>query len=360
MEARGNWKNTSSRSLLKRVASLLGLPKTNPKGAAVKYIIAALLALACADPQKVNLDKRLKTYKYPYKTKLFEYLSQTHKIEMAYMIAKPQKEKANGKTVVLMHGKNFSGAYWGQTAKDLVKRGYRVLIPDQVGFGRSSKPIQYQYSFHAMARATKKLLDWWEIEKAAVVGHSMGGMLAARFALMYPDTVSKLVLVNPIGLEDYKSLAPYQTVDEIFDQQLALTPKDVKNYQLKNYYDGKWKEEYDRWLKLQTGWIKGPDWQHLAYVSALTYDMIYTQPVVYELPKIQVPTLLIIGDRDRTALGKSLVDEKTREKMGRYRKLGPETAKKIPEGELVMLEGVGHLPHIEAYQEFKNALFSFL
>lgn len=326
----------------------------------MKYILLVLLAVACSNKQEPNLDKRLKTYKYPYKTKLYKYLSQTQKVEMAYMLVEPEEEKSNGKNVVLMHGKNFSGAYWGETAQDLADKGYRVLIPDQIGFGRSSKPIQHQYSFHSMAHATKKLLDWHSIENAVILGHSMGGMLATRFALMFPESTSKLVLVNPIGLEDYKLFAPYQTVDTVWEQQLALKPEQVKEYQLKNYYDGKWKEDYDRWLRLQTGWIKGTDWQHLAYISALTYDMVYTQPVVYEFENLKVPTLLIIGDRDRTALGKNLVDEETRAKMGQYQKLGPKIASQIPDSKLVMLNDIGHLPHIEAYAKFKEALLNFL
>lgn len=326
----------------------------------MRYLIMIALLFACADPKKANLDKRLKTYKYPFKTKLFKYLSQTHKIEMAYMKVDPDEAKKNGRTVVLMHGKNFSGAYWGETATDLAAKGYTVIIPDQVGFGRSSKPIQYQYSFHAMAHATKKLLDWWKIEKATVLGHSMGGMLATRFAVMFPEVTESLVLVNPIGLEDYKRFAPYKTIDENFQAQLAMKPEKVKEYQRMNYYDGKWLEKYNQWLKLQTGWIKGPDWQHLAYISALTYDMIYTQPVVYDFPRIKSPTLLIIGDRDKTALGKNLVDEKTRSKMGLYKELGPKTQKAIPGARLIMLPGLGHLPHIEDYPKFKKALFSFL
>lgn len=330
------------------------------KGAIVKYLLLILLALGCNEAKRANLDKRLKTYKYPYKTKLFKYLSQTQKIEMAYMKVDPEEGKSNGKTVVLMHGKNFSGAYWGQTAADLALKGFTVLIPDQVGFGRSSKPLKYQYSFHAMAHATMKLLKWWKIDKATILGHSMGGMLATRFALMFPGKTDKLVLVNPIGLEDYKTFAPYQTVDTVFEQQLKLQPEQVKNYQLNNYYDGKWKPEYDRWLKLQTGWIKGPDWQYLAYISALTYDMIYTQPVVYEFKNLEVPTLLIIGDRDRTALGKNLVDKAILNKIGQYQKLGPAIAKEIPVSSLVILKGIGHLPHIEAYEKFKQVLHSFL
>ncbi len=324
----------------------------------MKYLLMLSLLFACADPKKANLDKRLKTYKYPFKTRLYKFLSQTHKLEMAYSIVKP--EKPNGKKIVLMHGKNFSGAYWGQTAKDLSAAGYTVLIPDQIGFGRSSKPMQYQYSFHGLAQNTKRLIDWYKWDKVTVLGHSMGGMLASRFALMYPELVDKLVLVNPIGLEDYKLKVPYETIDTVFKKQLKLKPSQVRKYQEENYYGGRWSENYERWLKLQTGWIKGPDWQHLAYISALTYDMIYTQPVVYEFGQLKPNTLLIIGDRDKTALGKNLVDEQTRKTMGNYPELAQKTKKSIPNSSLALIKDVGHLPHIEAYPKFKSALFNFL
>ena len=126
----------------------------------------------------------------------------------------------NGRTVLLLHGKNFSAAYWEPTIRALLGQGFRVMAPDQIGFGKSSKPAAYQFTLHALARNTRALLDAVKIEKASVIGHSMGGMLAARFALLYPETVEKLVLVNPIGLEDWKTVVPYKSVEELYASEL--------------------------------------------------------------------------------------------------------------------------------------------
>ncbi|WP_039142068.1 alpha/beta fold hydrolase [Flavihumibacter solisilvae] len=79
--------------------------------------------------------------------------------------------------------------------------------------------------------------------------------------------------------------------------------------------------------------------------NAQTSDMIFTQPVVYEFRVRKMPVLLIIGTRDRTAIGKNLVKDTTiRDKMGQYQLLGKETQKKIPGSQLVELDNVGHLP----------------
>ncbi|MDP5361838.1 MAG: alpha/beta fold hydrolase, partial [Paracoccaceae bacterium] len=87
-------------------------------------------------------------------------------LEMAFMDLQPEGE-AKG-TVVLLHGKNFSGAYWEETAKALSAVGYRVLMPDQIGFGKSSKPEHYQFSFAQLATNTNALLRNLGIEKAFV------------------------------------------------------------------------------------------------------------------------------------------------------------------------------------------------
>lgn len=317
------------------------------------FVFLMISLLACNERPE-GLDKRLKTYKYPYKTKLFKFLSQTKKLEMAYMYIKADEKLDNGKTFMLVHGKNFSGAYYEQVIENLKAKGYTIIVPDLIGFGRSSKPVDYQYSFHALAHSLKKLIDWYKIEKVSLLGHSMGGMVATRFALMYPQLIEKLFLLNPIGFEDYKTYAPYKSVDELYSAQLALTPKKVKTYQLKSYYDNKWDEKYNRWLRLQTGWIKGPDWRQLAYISALTYEMIYTQPVVYEFKNLKVPTILIIGDRDRTALGKADVSKEVLKEIGQYQKLAPKINEIIPNSKLYLLEGLGHLPHIEDFEKFRE------
>lgn len=304
------------------------------------------------------LDADLGTYRYPYPVKFYTVQVQGQQLRMAFMDVQPAN--ANGKTVMLLHGKNFNGAYWDSTAAALAASGFRVIMPDQIGFGKSSKPAHLQYTFQMLAQNTKGLLDSLGITKTAVLGHSMGGMLATRFALMYPETTEKLILENPIGLEDWKTVVPYQSVDEWYKSELSQNFEKIKQYQMANYYAGQWTPAYDKWARLLAGWTVHPDYPKVVWNAALTYDMIFTQPVVYEFGNIKVPTLLIIGQRDRTALGKANAPADVREKLGNYPELGRSTAKKIPQSKLVELEDVGHLPHIEAFKRFIGPLKDFL
>lgn len=305
------------------------------------------------------LDIMLTNYEYPYEVHFLEFTSQNQDLKMAFMDVKP--EKPNGKTILLLHGKNFNGAYWKTTIDALTQDGFRVVVPDQIGFGKSSKPVGYHFSFQQLALNTKLILDELNIEKAAVLGHSMGGMLATRFALMYPEMTEKLILENPIGLEDWKVVAPYNSIDVTFQKELQANYESTRKYQLEFYYDNKWKPEYDEWVYLLTGWVNHPDYPIVAMNNAQTFDMVFTQPVLYEFQNLQVPTLLIIGTRDRTAIGKGDVKDKSvADRMGQYQILGKETQKKIPNSKLVELDDVGHLPHIETFDRFIKPLKSFL
>ena len=316
------------------------------------------LTLKAQDNKPEVSGLRLENIEYPFPVSEISLNIQGHQLAMAYMDVKP--EKPNGKTVMLLHGKNFCGAYWGQTAKDLSKQGFRVIIPDQIGFGKSSKVTDIQYSFQLLAENTKAILDQLGITKVNVLGHSMGGMVATRFALMYPEMTEKLILENPIGLEDWKVVVPYQSVDDWYQTELKQNYEKIKNYQLTFYYDNKWKPEYAPWVNILAGWTLNKDYPVIAKNSALTYDMIFTQPVCYEFKNLTMPTLLIIGQRDRTALGKALAPKEAQEQLGNYPKLGKETAKKIKNATLVEIDGIGHLPHIEAYDRFIKPLTEFL
>lgn len=322
------------------------------------FLLLMVLPVIAQPGDVKSLDPMLTEYEYPYPVSYLELDVQRQKLKMAYMDVQP--DDASGKTVLLFHGKNFNGAYWETTIEALTGEGYRVIAPDQIGFGKSSKPAHFQYTFQQLAMNTKKLLDELGVEETAVLGHSMGGMLATRFTLMYPDLTERLVLVNPIGLEDYKTHVPYQPIEWWYENELKKDYASIKSYMQSSYYDGQWKPEYDEWVNILAGWTLSEEYPRIAWNSALTYDMIFTQPVVYEFPGIRVPTLLIIGTRDRTALGKSLVSDELRATMGRYDLLGETTKASILDAELVELEGVGHLPHIEAFDQFIGPLKEFL
>lgn len=302
----------------------------------------------------------LEGFNYPFPVERFALSSQGQRLEMAFMDVAPQA-RANGRTVVLLHGKNFCGATWEASIRALSGAGYRVIAPDQIGFCKSSKPERYQFSFSQLAANTHALLKSRGIEKATVVAHSMGGMLATRYALMHPDAVEQLVLVNPIGLEDWQAEGvPYATLDEAYANELETSFESIKAYQMRFYYHGNWKPDYDRWVQMLAGMYSGPGRERVAWNQALTADMLFTQPVVHEFGRLRVPTLLLIGGLDRTAPGANRAPKEVADRLGNYPVLARRAAETIPDATLVEFPDLGHSPQVEAPGRFHKALLEGL
>jgi pimeloyl-ACP methyl ester carboxylesterase len=320
----------------------------------VSTVAAPALA---ADPPVYGPE--LEGFDYPYPVKQFAFASQRQDLHMAYMDVAPAGA-ARG-TIVLLHGKNFCGATWEGSIRALSEAGYRVIAPDQIGFCKSSKPGRYQFTFQQLARNTNALLASLGVDKATIIGHSTGGMLGVRYALMYPDAVKQLVLVDPIGLEDWKAKGvPSISVDQWAEREMKTTAESLRRYEQATYYAGEWKPAYDRWIEMQAGMYRGPGREAVGWDSALLDDMIYTQPVVYELGLLAVPTLLFVGDKDNTALGKDLAPAELRATLGNYPELGKNAARLIPNAKLIEYPDLGHAPQMQDPVRFHRDLLGNL
>ena len=288
-------------------------------------------------PGSINLED----LPYPYPVSYLPMSLYGQDVRMAYMDVAPAGQP-NGRTVVLLHGMNFFGEYWAATIDVLRKQGFRVVVPDQIGFGRSSKPI-IPYNFHDMALNTRKLLQHLGISKAAIVGHSMGGMLTARFAASYPDMTERAVIYNPIGLTDPRWDQPWRSTEEAYKTTLNRTYQQI--YQgIARYFVTGWKPEYEKYVRIQYAWTLSGDWPRFAMVRTLVQQMVYVDPVVYDWAHIKVKTLVLGGDKDGPNF--------------------PERAKhiadSIPGAEIALIPNIGHCPHFEAPDLFYKALLQFL
>ena len=275
---------------------------------------------------------------------------------MAYMDVAPTG-KSNGKSVVLLHGKGFSGAYWAGVIRLLSAKGYRVVTPDQLGFGKSGKPA-IRYHFDLLARNTKTLLDHLGIAKAAIIGHSFGGMLAVYFARDYPETTSVLMLENPIGLEDYRSAIKPIPFKELFATEMSQTPQSYRAF-MHAFFFG-WPPEAEHSVEIFSRVLQSPEYPRWAMASALIYQMIFDEPIRQEYRYLEMPVLLIIGQNDHSVFFRRYAAPEATKGFGHWAELGRAAVKELPNGRLVEIEGSGHIPHIEQPVAFDAALTAFL
>jgi pimeloyl-ACP methyl ester carboxylesterase len=299
----------------------------------------------------------LEGYPYPYPVNLLPLVNDGEQLRMAYMDVAPSRP--NGRAVVLLHGRNFPASYWAPVIKVLSEAGYRVVVPDQIGFGKSSK-LQGDLHFDTLARNTIALLDHLQIAKAEIVAHSMGGMLAVRIACAFPDRVAHLVLTAPIGLEDYRLYAPPVPTEKIIENEDKLTAEGYRKQLETNYaiklppeqitpfiearFNIKGSAEYPRWLR--------------AFVAS--GQMIYREPVVHEIPLITQPTLFIMGADDHNAPGRPNAPEALRPKMGHNAELAQALVAKMPNARAEVIPNTGHLVFLEAPQKYDELLLDFL
>ena len=288
---------------------------------------------------------------YPFPTSYLPLTLYGQDVRIAYMDVAPLGQP-NGHTVVLLHGNNFAGFYFGGPIEALRKEGFRVIAPDQIGYGRSSKPI-IPYNFHDMARNTRLILQHLKIGRMMVVGHSMGGMLAARFSTQYPDMVERLVLYNPIGLTDPRFERPWDSTDEAYTRTLASTYPTIRSALMRyvSHNPAAWTPEFEAFTRVRYAWTLGADWPRLAMVQTLLSQVQYLDPVVDDWAHIKAPTLVFGGAED--SLPGSAALFKTRMKF---------VADTIPNGNarLQLVPGLGHVPHMESPQQTYPPLIAFL
>ena len=262
---------------------------------------------------------------------------------MAYMDVAPVGA-SNGQTVVLFHGMNFFAAAFEPTIEALRHEGFRVLAVDRLGYGRSSKPVIH-YNLHMPARHTKALLDHLGIERAAILGHSMGGMVATRFASTYPETTSHVVMVNQIGLTDSRPGRGWTDPEDAYQSSLGTSYQSVLRGHVR-YYPRGWKPEYLHWVWVQYGLTLGGDWPRMARVRAAQRQILFEDPVVYEWQHISSKALVIGGAEDRL--------------VSNYPARARHVAEELQNAELVIFPEVGHAPAFDNPDEFHAELIRFL
>ena len=277
---------------------------------------------------------------YPYPVHFLELNRFQQDIRMAYMDV-PPSGRANGQTVFIQHGMNFYSEAYTPTIKALSAAGFRVIAVDRIGYGKSTKPI-LPYSFNFVAANMKSLLDELEIDEVAIVGHSMGGMTVSRFAMVYPDITTHVVMINQIGLTDQRQSRPWR--DPFAGGGTTTYQSILRGHQ--NYFPLRWPPEHLEFVRRQFGQTMSGEWNRVAQVRRLQGQMLYDDPVVYDWQHIASKALVIGGEED------GLVDD--------FPTLAHNVNNELQNSTILLYPDVGHAPQIEIADLFHADLIRFL
>ena len=208
------------------------------KTALVAAVLALSLPIVAPDPvraaEPAAVGIALENYAYPYPVAFLPLEHGGHAVRMAYMDV-PPTGPANGRTVLLLHGRNFPAGYWAPTITALSAAGYRVVAPDQIQFGKSSKLDDVPVRFDRMVQDTAALLDHLKIDRVEVVAHSMGNHVGVRWVLAHPDRTGRLVMYGPVGLEDYRLYTPSVPLEKLVADDEAKGPEAYLNELMTSY-----------------------------------------------------------------------------------------------------------------------------
>lgn len=252
-----------------------------------------------------------------------------------------------GTTVVLIHGLGGSAENWMHNIAALAEH-HRVYAPDLVGFGRSDKP-RASYSLSYLARFVNDFMVTQSIERASLVGLSLGGGVALQFALQFPSKLEKLVLASSAGLgRELTIILRLPTLPLVGEILTRPSRKGVAQFLRACAYDPGMVTDELVEMSYQITSLPGGQRTYLATLRALANirgerPAVFL-PIVNSLSAITAPTLIVWGQQDSILpVAHARIAERG-----------------LPNARLHILDPCGHLPPLERPAKFNALVLKFL
>jgi pimeloyl-ACP methyl ester carboxylesterase len=245
---------------------------------------------------------------------------------------------------VLIHGFASSTLVWSEVLLQLASEGFRVIVPDLLGFGYSDKPHNGQYTIEGQARMIIGLLDRLGIEKANLVGSSYGGAVAASCALDYPERVATLALVGAVTNNEptrnlLLRLFGSPLVGDVVSP-LLIGSRSLLRLRMKRVYDRHSWVLDDRRVEARHRPLRAASTHRAIIQTVRRWD---AERIGRDAHLITQPTLLIWGETDPEVPLSN----------------GERLRSKIKDSRLIVFRNCGHLPHEEYPLGFTEVISEF-
>lgn len=247
------------------------------------------------------------------------------------------RDEGQGTPILLVHGMGLKLELWDDHAADLA-RDHRVIRLDMLGHGQSEAPAGH-WSFKEHARQIADLLDYLAIDRAFVVGFSLGGTVSQRFAIDYPNRISGLIVVASVC---DRTETEQQAVLERLKQVRDGGPAAVAHAAIDRWFTVRFQAEHPDIVERWFNQILSND--HRAYANAYSVYASTDGELRHLLPGISAPTLVITGDRD----------------AGQNPRMAAAMASRIPTCEVIILPGIAHMLPLEAPAELAETIRTFV
>ncbi|QHS11270.1 alpha/beta fold hydrolase [Sinimarinibacterium sp. NLF-5-8] len=250
-------------------------------------------------------------------------------------------DQGQGPVVVFLHGSGNGGCGYSNfkgNIAPLVEAGYRVLVPDLIGFGYSAKPTDVEYHLDLFVQCVVQMLDALGIDRATLVGNSLGGAVALGCALAHPDRIDRMVLMAPGGLNDLPDYLAMPGMQKMFALYGAGTPPSKE--QLKDFFI--------------SAFVVNP--------AAVTADLVNER---FELAKTQCPQAIQTLKVPNMVARLGEIQQPTLTLWGLNEQMMPDSGilrlgKGLPNGRMVLVPNCGHWVMIEHRDLFNRMVLDFL
>lgn len=247
------------------------------------------------------------------------------------------RSEGQGDPVVLIHGVGLDHTMWDATAA-VLSAGHRVIRYDMLGHGQSENPAG-ERRLDDFVDQLARLLDELELPRASLVGFSMGGLVALRFALRFPERLERLVILNSVYRRtSEQAAAVLARVDEV----AAHGPSSTIDAALARWFSPEYGSAHPEVLAAVRARLEANDPR--GYLNAYRVFAHADDELAGQLENIAAPTLVMTGELD----------------IGSTPAMAEAMAAEIPNAQLAVLEGQRHMMPVEAADAVNAALLDFL